>query len=84
MVEISIWLTRTTENEGEKSITDFESVLLFAVFDLLTSRLAFDQSAELIQAVKKERRQNLAYGSLDTVDAIGKAFQEKTGLTVEY
>lgn len=65
---------------------NLKSVLLLAAFALLTPRPAFGQSAELIQAAKKEGGKIVAYGSLesDTADAIGKAFHEKTGLTLEY
>jgi iron(III) transport system substrate-binding protein len=76
-----------TQSEGEKSMSpNFKSVLLLAAFALLTSRPAFGQSAELIQAAKKEGGKIVAYGSLesDTTEAVGKAFREKAGLTLEY
>ena len=65
---------------------NFKSVLLFVAFACYTASPAFGQSAELIQAAKKEGGKIVAYGSLesDTLEAIGKAFHEKTGLTVEY
>lgn len=46
---------------------------------------AFSQDAKLIEAAKKEGKV-VAYGSLesDTVDAIKKAFQKKTGMEMEY
>ena len=64
----------------------FKSVLFFAAFALLTASPAFSQNTELIQAAKKEGGKVVAYGSLesDAVDALGKAFHEKTGLTLEY
>src|SRR5690242_6342299 len=64
----------------------FKSVLFFAAFALLTASPAFSQNTELIQAAKKEGGKVVAYGSLesDAVDALGKVFHEKTGLTLEY
>jgi iron(III) transport system substrate-binding protein len=64
----------------------FKSVLFFAAFALLTASPTFGQNTELIQAAKKEGGKVVAYGSLesDAVDALGKAFHEKTGLTLEY
>ncbi len=53
---------------------------------VLTAASAFGQDAKLIEAAKKEGGKAVVYGSIenDTVDAIGKAFQKKTGLEVNY
>ena len=47
---------------------------------------AFSQDARLIQAAKKEGGKVVVYGSLeaDTVEAIKKAFQKKTGIEMDY
>src|SRR5215831_6840121 len=47
---------------------------------------AFSQDARLIQAAKKEGGKVVVYGSLeaDTVEAIRKAFQKKTGIEMDY
>jgi iron(III) transport system substrate-binding protein len=65
---------------------NFKSTWFFVGFALLITSPAFGQSPELIQAAKKEGGKVVAYGSLesDTMEAISKAFREKTGLTLEY
>ena len=47
---------------------------------------AFSQDARLIQAAKKEGGKVVVYGSLeaDTVEAVQKAFQKKTGIEMDY
>jgi iron(III) transport system substrate-binding protein len=52
---------------------------------LFLTPAAFGQDAKLIEAAKKEGK-IVAYGSLesDTVEAIRKAFQKKTGIEMEY
>jgi iron(III) transport system substrate-binding protein len=46
----------------------------------------FAQDAKLIEAAKKEGGKVIVYGSLeaDTTDAVRKAFEKKTGLSLEY
>ena len=46
----------------------------------------FAQDAKLVEAAKKEGGKIVAYGSLepDTTDAVKKAFEKKTGLSLEY
>jgi len=46
----------------------------------------FAQDAKLIEAAKKEGGKVIVYGSLeaDTTDALRKAFEKKTGLSLEY
>jgi iron(III) transport system substrate-binding protein len=46
----------------------------------------FAQDVKLIEAAKKEGGKIVAYGSLeaDTTDAVRKAFEKKTGLSLEY
>jgi iron(III) transport system substrate-binding protein len=46
----------------------------------------FAQDAKLVEAAKKEGGKIVAYGSLeaDTTDAVRKAFEKKTGLSLEY
>jgi iron(III) transport system substrate-binding protein len=53
------------------------------LFSLAAS--AFAQDAKLLEAAKKDGKV-VIYGSLesDTVEAITKAFQKKTGLEVDY
>ena len=63
----------------------FKWLLLSAIpFFFLTAK-ASGQDAKLIEAAKKEGKV-VAYGSLesDTVEAIRKAFQKKTGIEMEY
>jgi iron(III) transport system substrate-binding protein len=47
---------------------------------------SFGQDAKLVEAGKKEGGKVVIYGSLesDSVDAVSKAFQKKTGIAVEY
>jgi iron(III) transport system substrate-binding protein len=54
------------------------------VFILL--KIAAAQDAKLIEAAKKEGGKVVVYGSLDsdTGDAIGNAFQKKTGIKMDY
>ena len=62
-----------------KSLLAFVAALLFSVPQ------ASAQDAKLVEAAKKEGKA-VAYGSLesDTVAAISKAFQKKTGIEMEY
>lgn len=59
--------------------------MLFLVCALFFTTKANSQTANLIEAGKKEGKV-VIYGSLesDTSDAISKAFQKKTGIEVEY
>ena len=59
---------------------------IIAVSLLFSSAPSFAQDAKLIEAAKKEGGKVVAYGSLegDTTDAVRKAFEQKTGLTLEY
>ena len=53
---------------------------------LLIAASASSQSTDLVDAAKKEGSKVVVYGSLesDTMAAIAKAFQKKTGIEVEY
>ena len=59
---------------------------IIAVSVLFSSAPLFAQDAKLIEAAKKEGGKIVAYGSLegDTTEAVRKAFEQKTGLTLEY
>jgi len=64
------------------------NVLKLLVACLVIFRLTpvFAQDAKLIEAAKKEGGKVVVYGSLeaDTTDAVRKAFEKKTGLSLEY
>jgi iron(III) transport system substrate-binding protein len=64
------------------------NVLKLLVACLVIFRLTpvFAQDAKLIEAAKKESGKVVAYGSLeaDTTEAVRKAFEKKTGLSLEY
>ena len=59
---------------------------LILLGSLLISVAAFAQDAKLIEAAKKEGGKVVAYGSLENtaMDPITEAFEEKTGIKVEY
>jgi len=63
----------------------FKYLLVCAVAFFFASQ-AWGQDAKLVAAAKKEGGKAVVYGSLesDTVGAIIKAFQKKTGLQVDY
>src|SRR3989338_3075477 len=63
----------------------FKYLLVCAVAFFFASQ-AWGQDAKLVEAAKKEGGKAVVYGSLesDTVGAIIKAFQKKTGLQVDY
>ncbi len=60
--------------------------LSLVVLGLWIGRPAFAQTSALVAAAKNEGGTVVAYGSLesDTVEAISKAFKEKTGLQLQY
>jgi len=64
------------------------NVLKLLVACLVIFRLTpvFAQDAKLIEAAKKEGGKVVVYGSLeaDTTDVVRKAFEKKTGLSLEY
>ena len=66
-----------------KKIWAFVVCLVFALF---ATAPAHSQSAQLIDAAKKEGGKAIVYGSLesDTFDPVKSAFEKKTGLKVEY
>src|SRR3989338_128997 len=66
-------------------IQNFRSFLTLMGLVLFIALPAFGQDAKLIEAAKKEGKV-VAYGSLesDTVEAVRKAFQKKTGIEAEY
>ena len=60
-------------------------ILVIGSFTFLVSSVCA-QEAKLIEAAKKEGGKIVAYGSLesDTTEAVKKAFEKKTGLSMEY
>lgn len=66
-------------------IQNFRSFLTLMGLVLFITLPAFGQDAKLVEAAKKEGKV-VVYGSLesDTVAAISKAFQKKTGIEVDY
>ncbi len=62
------------------------SIVLFGWLWVLNGVPALAQSVQLIDAAKKEGGKVVVYTSLEsfTADALKKAFQEKTGLKMEY
>lgn len=63
-----------------------KSLLAFVALSLFLAAPVLGQDARLIEGAKKEGGKVVVYGSIenDTLDAIGKAFQKKTGLNTEY
>jgi ABC-type molybdate transport system substrate-binding protein len=59
-------------------------ILVIGSFTFLVSSVCA-QEAKLIEAAKKEGGKIVAYGSLesDTTEAVKKAFEKKTGLSME-
>src|ERR1041384_1077814 len=66
------------------SVAALERIVAAVV--LLLSAPLFAQDAKLIEAAKNEGRKVVGYGSLegDTTEAVRKAFEQKTGLNLEY
>lgn len=66
-------------------IGNLKSIFVYTAWVLFLVAPAFGQDAKLVEAGKKEGKV-VAYGSLesDTVEAIRKAFQKKTGIQMEY
>jgi iron(III) transport system substrate-binding protein len=64
----------------------FKFLLALAVVPVITAAPALGQSTGFVEAAKKEGGKVIVYGSLesDTMAAITKAFQKKTGIEVEY
>ena len=60
--------------------------LLVACLVIFPLTPVFAQDLKLIDAAKKEGGKVIVYGSLeaDTTDAVRKAFEKKTGLSLEY
>ena len=67
-------------------LRNLKAFLIFLALTLVISGPAFAQDAKLIEAAKKEGGKVVLYGSLesDTVEAVRKAFQKKTGIEAEY
>ena len=67
-------------------VTKVKLLMVFVVLIILSAGTALAQSTALIDAAKKEAGTVVAYGSLesDTVAAIKQAFQNNTGLELEY
>ena len=64
----------------------FTFLVSVAAVAVVTALPAFGQSPELVEAAKQEGGKVVIYGSLesDTMAAITKAFQKKTGIEVNY
>ncbi len=64
----------------------FKFLLALVGVPLLIATSASSQSTDLVEAAKKEGSKVVVYGSLesDTMAAIARAFQKKTGIEVEY
>ncbi len=64
----------------------FKFLFGFVSVPLLIAASALNQSTDLVSAAKKEGGKVVVYGSLEsnTMDALTKAFQKKTGIEVEY